>query len=480
MKKTIYIAAIITTAFSAQSQSVGINATGAIPHSSSILDMNTGNTYSSPNGKGILPPNVPLTGITDAVTVTSPAISLLVYNTATANIGILAVVPGYYYWNGTQWVALGGSDWHTLGNLGTTAGTNFLGTTDAQNLWLKTNNKLRIRVDTNQTTIYKHLEVIDTISGHYNGGISSATYNYMPSASSPNYVRHNGIYSSKRVPTGLNDNGYSVGLWLQNFRGLNDRIASYNITDDDGGTLSDIYGLFIQTGHHHYSQTIPGEYTAITNNVKGVSVEIDKIYGTINNGYGVYIGAIGATNKWSLYSTDPSAPSYFAGNVGIGTNVPTEKLEVQGSVKIVDGTQGAGKALTSDATGKGSWQNFYHRPIPFNQNSVASAPFTINAPTAGVYVSVPGFGSITVVEEGLYKIGFDAYSFGSVIGRFYGVCSSGNWISQCFDYSYSNRRINQGEICYLMPGTYTFSFYVDVAGSIDINSYSASWYIKSL
>ena len=146
MKKTIYIAAIITTAFSAQSQSVGINATGAIPHSSSILDMNTGNTYSSPNGKGILPPNVPLTGITDAVTVTSPAISLLVYNTATANIGILAVVPGYYYWNGTQWVALGGSDWHTLGNLGTTAGTNFLGTTDAQDVVFKTNSTEQIRI----------------------------------------------------------------------------------------------------------------------------------------------------------------------------------------------------------------------------------------------------------------------------------------------------------------------------------------------
>ncbi len=43
------------------------------------------------------------------------------------------------------------------------------------------------------------------------------------------------------------------------------------------------------------------------------------------------------------------------GNVGIGTTNPTVKLQVNGSVAIVDGTQGAGKVLTSDANGKASW-----------------------------------------------------------------------------------------------------------------------------
>ncbi|MEQ1732568.1 MAG: phage tail protein [Bacteroidia bacterium] len=44
------------------------------------------------------------------------------------------------------------------------------------------------------------------------------------------------------------------------------------------------------------------------------------------------------------------------GNVGIGTTTPTEKLDINGSIKIVDGTQGADKLLTSDATGKASWK----------------------------------------------------------------------------------------------------------------------------
>ncbi len=44
------------------------------------------------------------------------------------------------------------------------------------------------------------------------------------------------------------------------------------------------------------------------------------------------------------------------GNVGIGTTTPTTKLDVAGQVKIVDGTQGSAKVLTSDSTGLASWQ----------------------------------------------------------------------------------------------------------------------------
>lgn len=46
-----------------------------------------------------------------------------------------------------------------------------------------------------------------------------------------------------------------------------------------------------------------------------------------------------------------------AGNVGIGTNAPAAKLEVNGQVKITGGSPGAGKTLVSDSTGLASWQN---------------------------------------------------------------------------------------------------------------------------
>jgi len=43
------------------------------------------------------------------------------------------------------------------------------------------------------------------------------------------------------------------------------------------------------------------------------------------------------------------------GNVGIGTASPQAKLDVNGAIRITDGTEGAGKILTSDNTGKATW-----------------------------------------------------------------------------------------------------------------------------
>jgi len=47
------------------------------------------------------------------------------------------------------------------------------------------------------------------------------------------------------------------------------------------------------------------------------------------------------------------------GRVGIGTTSPGAKLEVNGQVKVTGGSPGAGKVLTSDATGLASWQTPY-------------------------------------------------------------------------------------------------------------------------
>ena len=72
-------------------QNIGINGTGNSPAASAGLDVDFTN-------KGFLAPRVALTAANAAGPISSPANSLLVYNTSTAGTGVNAVTPGYYYW----------------------------------------------------------------------------------------------------------------------------------------------------------------------------------------------------------------------------------------------------------------------------------------------------------------------------------------------------------------------------------------------
>ncbi|MES2519479.1 MAG: hypothetical protein V4585_15300 [Bacteroidota bacterium] len=57
--------------------------------------------------KGIMLPRVGLSSVTDILTVPSPPISFLLYNTATVGIPPNNISPGFYHWNGIKWIALG-------------------------------------------------------------------------------------------------------------------------------------------------------------------------------------------------------------------------------------------------------------------------------------------------------------------------------------------------------------------------------------
>ncbi|MCA6065909.1 hypothetical protein JI747_001885 [Chryseobacterium sp. RG1] len=67
-----------------------------------------------------------------------------------------------------------------------------------------------------------------------------------------------------------------------------------------------------------------------------------------------------ATGAPSLAQQSNDVVITSAGSIGIGTVSPTTRLDINngttnGAVKIVDGTQGAGKVLVSDADGLATW-----------------------------------------------------------------------------------------------------------------------------
>lgn len=137
MKRMMLVGSMLIL-FKSYSQNIGINATGATPVNSAALDIDMVD-------KGLLIPRIALTASNVFAPVTGvPTVSLLVYNNATAGITPYDVTPGYYYWDGTQWLklAVGSSsdDWKLLGNAGTNSSINFLGTADDVDLIFRRNN----------------------------------------------------------------------------------------------------------------------------------------------------------------------------------------------------------------------------------------------------------------------------------------------------------------------------------------------------
>jgi hypothetical protein len=163
--------------------------------------------------------------------------------------------------------------------------------------------------------------------------------------------------------------------------------------------------------------------------------------GTITNGYGVYTGTIAATNKWSVYANDATAPSYFAGNVGIGTTAPSWPLHVTRAntgmgitnSDFAAGTAGSGLYFqTTAATG-----NTTSRIQSFSTGSTAAANLFINpdggnvgigttnpggvlhtSGTAGNYMDRYGSGMHLLLRSTTGTVGAPAASvFGNIVGR---------------------------------------------------------------
>jgi hypothetical protein len=141
--KKLYLTLIVTFCFYMANAQVGIGTT-------------------SPEGEldvvstqhGVVFPRLALISRNVAPPVSNPqggllSLGTLVYNTTISGPSPYQVTPGYYFWDGTEWVALGGNggrDWSLLGNSGTSPAINFLGTRDNTNLIFRTNNIQRVVV----------------------------------------------------------------------------------------------------------------------------------------------------------------------------------------------------------------------------------------------------------------------------------------------------------------------------------------------
>ena len=132
--------------------------------------------------------------------------------------------------------------------------------------------------------------------------------------------------------------------------GGSDNNASSNYTTVSGGYLNTASGQYSTVGGgwtvnaQSYGEFAVGYHSKnAASPTAGTIVATDRLI-TVGNG----VDFSNRSNALILLKN---------GNLGLGVDIPTEKLEVNGSVKITDGTEGVGKVLTSDANGKASWTN---------------------------------------------------------------------------------------------------------------------------
>jgi len=151
--------------------------------------------------------------------------------------------------------------------------------------------------------------------------------------------------------------------------------------------------------------------------------------------------------------------SWEGTKVGIGTSNPTEKLHVQGAIRIVDGNEGAGKVLTSDASGRATWQAVAATGGPDTKRFAEIVK--TSAATALVQNNPINFGTASFAEgitannnnfqvqvSGIYRVSYTVTisrtsNSGNVIPRFY---LSIGWNTTEVPGSSTYARINNGNI----------------------------------
>jgi hypothetical protein len=161
--KVIVIITVVLSSItsSLNAQSVGIGT--LTPNGFSMLDISSSN-------KGLLIPRMALTSTTSNAPVGAFVAGMMVYNTATAG----DVTPGFYLCNGTTWEKAGGAGWTLTGNAGTSPSTNFIGTSDNQDVIFKRNNT-RAGFLGGSNTAWGRLSMNSTSTGTNNTSIGTGT-----------------------------------------------------------------------------------------------------------------------------------------------------------------------------------------------------------------------------------------------------------------------------------------------------------------
>jgi trimeric autotransporter adhesin len=209
MKKILLPLALILSLSKGFSQNIGINATGATPHSSAMLDV-------SSTTKGMLIPR--MTSI-QRTAISAPATGLMVYDTDNNN---------FWFYNSTSWAQVtgGNNGWSVSGNAGTNPSTNFIGTTDNVSLRFKVNNVFAGEISPLTNNMFFGLASGNTTgTGGFNTGVG---INALQSLTTGVSNTATGYHSLSLNTSGYNNTAYGYETLATNTTGVNNTAIGWN------------------------------------------------------------------------------------------------------------------------------------------------------------------------------------------------------------------------------------------------------------
>ncbi len=372
-----------------------------VPDASSAMEIVASN-------KGLLIPRVTLTAtLTNPSPVTSPAIGLLVFN-----IGANQPM-GFYYWNGSTWVATAGSGggtgayWELDGNAGTNVASNYIGTTDAVDFAVRTNNLERMRVETDGQIVMGATAAansIDVLAVYGNATQIRAINAYSPNtglyadaASYGTYTRSSASGGYPLYAKNFNTAGYGAITVGSNdtARVLSGRSGGLSSLGDVGmlGWGRDNVGIGISAAGNYRSPV------ALADGAGGIFVGFWGSYARSHVASGTGVIGLGNNQATSYFMTNGSGGA-FTGNDGIyGKSINNAGNGVIGFGNNIAGNPsslgtGSGGAFTGNDGVYGKGVNSVTGTGVIGVGNNLGTPVTMPTGSGGAFVGYHGILSV--------------------------------------------------------------------------------------
>ncbi len=389
MKKIFTLTAVaIFSTLLVEAQSVSINTDGSMPDNSALLDVKSTN-------KGLLLPR--MTSVERAA-IASPATGLMVYQTnGTA---------GFYYNAGTpatpNWQLVGSGSltgWSTTGNSGTNPSTNFIGTTDNNNLVFKINNSPAGLLSTNGNSFWGKNSGFNNTSAYSNVAIGNSALfsntgrsNLVAIGDSALYMNGTGasipIHSSGNTAIG------SKSLFSNTIGLGNTTIGASSLYSNANGSFNTATGVSSLYSNISGLENTAMGYQSLYSNSSGS-------YNTATGRSALYNNNVGANNSafghLALFKNTSGASNVAIGNKALFNNTDRSNLVAIGDSALYN--NGIGVTNTGHAKG-----------------NTAIGSKALYANTTGSGNTATGVSALESNTTGLANIATGQYALNSNIG----------------------------------------------------------------